>query len=77
MFIELTMMDGTSDYVNVNYIKRIHESDMQGVGSVIEFSHAPIWNNNPTDFCNSYKETYDEIKNMIYYVLYEEGRVSS
>lgn len=74
MFIELTAMDGNVEFVNANHIKRIYESDMPGVGSTIEWTHAPVWNNNPTDYNSYYKETPKEVFNQIYYARHEEGR---
>jgi hypothetical protein len=74
MFIELTAMDGTIEFVNANHIKRICESSMQGARSVIEWKHAPAWNNNPTDYNSYYKETPKEVFNQIYYARHEEGR---
>ncbi len=73
MFIELTAMDGNVEFVNANHIKRIYESNMPGVGSTIEWTHAPAWNNNPTDYDSYYKETPKEVFNQIYYARHEEG----
>ncbi|OSH40750.1 hypothetical protein YM116_2356 [Enterococcus faecalis] len=47
---------------------------MPGVGSIIEWTHAPAWNNNPTDYNSYYKETPKEVFNKIYYASHEEGR---
>lgn len=74
MFIELTAMNGTVEFVNVNHIKRICESDVPNVGSIIEWTHAPAFNNNPTDYDTYYKETPEEVFNQIYYAHHEEGR---
>jgi len=74
MFIELTAMNGTVEFVNANHIKRIRESDMPDVGSTIEWTHAPAWNKNPTDYDSYYKETPEEVFNQIYYARHEEGR---
>lgn len=74
MFIELTAMDGTTEVVNANHIKRIRESNLSGTRSTIEWTHAPAWNNNPTDYDSYYKEPPKEILNKIYYARHEEGR---
>ncbi|MDM3979204.1 hypothetical protein [Enterococcus faecalis] len=73
-FIELTAMDGNVEFVNANHIKCICNSNMPGVGSIIEWTHAPAWNNNPTDYNSYYKETPKEVFNKIYYASHEEGR---
>lgn len=71
MFIELTAMDGNVEFVNANHIKCICKSNMTGVGSIIEWTHAPAWNNNSYSY---YKETPKEVFNKIYYASHEEGR---
>lgn len=72
MFIELTAIDGDIELVNVNHIKRIYKSKTLDGGTSVEWTHAPLWNNNPSDYISLYKESLQEVGNRMLITCHEQ-----
>lgn len=68
MFIELTTVWGRKHTININNIA-VFYPDQDNKGAVIEPLHAMPFNEDFSDYVWEYKESYEEVKQMIAYVL--------
>lgn len=70
MFIELTTVWGRTQTININNIAVLYpDPNQENKGTIIEVMHATAFNEDFSDYIWEYKESYEEVKQMIAYVM--------